>query len=57
MTWYYAQLIWNKAYFSTQEVPFIMPTWMTLAKGPVFLFVMTVLVLGLLRLFLLKLGE
>jgi nitrate reductase gamma subunit len=30
-----------------------MPTWMTLAKGPVFLFVLTVLVLGLLRLFLL----
>jgi len=30
-----------------------MPTWMILAKGPVFLFVMTLLVLGLLRLFLL----
>jgi len=27
-----------------------MPTWMTLAKGPAFLFVLTVLVLGLLRL-------
>lgn len=30
-----------------------MPTWMTLAKGPIFLFVLTVLVLGLLRLMLL----
>ena len=30
-----------------------MPTWMILAKGPVFLFAMTLLVLGLLRLFLL----
>ena len=30
-----------------------MPTWMTLAKGPAFLFVLTVLALGLLRLILL----
>ncbi|MGD8403271.1 MAG: hypothetical protein PVJ21_06400 [Anaerolineales bacterium] len=30
-----------------------MPLWMTLAKGPAFLFVLTVLVLGLLRLFIL----
>ena len=31
----------------------MMPLWMTLAKGPAFLFVLTVLVLGLLRLVIL----
>jgi len=34
-----------------------MPTWLTLAKGPIFIFVFIVLVLGLLRLFLLTLWD
>jgi nitrate reductase gamma subunit len=36
-----------------QEVLFIMPTWMLLAKGPAFLFVLIVLLLGLSRLMIL----
>jgi len=48
-------MIWHCALsnFELKEVYYTMPTWMLLAKGPAFLFVLTVLLLGLLRLMIL----